>query len=502
MTAGPTKLTLFGKSLEEYAEGELDRALREVYGDPNSTVAQFNSNTELTLTDLFCGAGGSTSGAIQVPGIRAVMAINHWDKAVWNHWHNHQQTDHDCADISKAEPRRYPRTDILWGSPECTNHSIAGRGRLSQDETATKSRATMWDLLRFTEFHKYRAIIFENVPDVMRWELLPAWLMAWDNLGYVVQWVFVNSMHAQGTGEPAPQSRNRAYAVITRKGDRRPDVEKWTRPWAHCPNCDRTVQCVQHWKPGKSWGTYGKQYEWRCPRWAKCHQTLQPATLPAAAAIDWSLPATRIGDRTRPLSPKTMARIEEGLSRYFGPMLVPAGGTWNDTAYSVADVMRTRTTRENEGLLIPVEGREGKIAHPTTEPMRTQTGRRETGLLIPYYGRSPAGTTDQPHRTFTGTDRFAFVVPLRNHNNVKSVQHPFDTFAASGNHHGLAMPETPAVEDCAFRMLDPEEVLSGMAFPRTYELIGSKRDRVRLAGNAVCPPNARDLVAAVSEALS
>lgn len=35
------------------------------------------------------------------------------------------------------------------------------------------------------------------------------------------------------------------------------------------------------------------------------------------------------------------------------PMLIPAGGTWNDTAASTADPMRARTTRDTDGLLTP-----------------------------------------------------------------------------------------------------------------------------------------------------
>jgi DNA (cytosine-5)-methyltransferase 1 len=37
-------------------------------------------------------------------------------------------------------------------------------------------------------------------------------------------------------------------------------------------------------------------------------------------AIDWSLAGERIGDRARPLAPKTIARIEAGLRRYARPI--------------------------------------------------------------------------------------------------------------------------------------------------------------------------------------
>jgi DNA (cytosine-5)-methyltransferase 1 len=56
----------------------------------------------------------------------------------------------------------YPATDLLWASPECTNHSQA-RGIREADRVpdlfeqtlsaaaAERSRATMWDVVRFVE---------------------------------------------------------------------------------------------------------------------------------------------------------------------------------------------------------------------------------------------------------------------------------------------------------------------------------------------------------------
>lgn len=59
----------------------------------------------------------------------------------------------------------------------------------------------------------------------------------------------------------------------------------------------------------------------------------------------------------------------------------------------------------------------------------------------------------------------------------------------------------PDVEDCLFRMLEPHEISAGMAFPLGYIIKGNKREKVRQAGNAVCPPNARDLGYAIAESL-
>jgi DNA (cytosine-5)-methyltransferase 1 len=63
------------------------------------------------------------------------------------------------------------------------------------------------------------------------------------------------------------------------------------------------------------------------------------------------------------------------------------------------------------------------------------------------------------------------------------------------------------VDDCLFRMLEPHEVAAGMAFPDDYQWQPytvkaiTRRDLVKLAGNAVTPPAARDLMHAVVESL-
>ncbi|MFE2869782.1 DNA cytosine methyltransferase [Embleya sp. NPDC059259] len=452
----------------------------------------------LTMTDLFCGAGGSSTGALQVPGVSVRMAANHWTLAVETHNTNHPTTDHDCADISQVDPRRYPATDILWASPECTNHSIAKGNRRKPaqvslfddeaplpDEAATRSRATMWDVVRFAEHHRYRAIVVENVVDVRDWELFGAWRTALQALGYCVHQVFMNSMFAAALGPAAPQSRDRWYAVAHHKPSPCPDLDRWTRPSARCNSCDRDVRAVQAWKrhdrPG---GRYRAQYVWRCPT-ARCHVEVHPEVRPAADAIDWSLPAQRLADRARPLADKTMRRIRDGFAAYARPLLVPAGGTWNDSAYPVSEPARTRTTRETEGLAVPpymVELRGGGSNHrAVSAPLATVCANGNhhgvvtaPDLLMTYYGNGTAHPTTQPVPTVTTRDRAALI-------------------------EGGAVT---AVEDCRFRMLSPGEYAAAMAFPHTYVLLGTKRERVRMAGNAVTPPSARDLVAAVAHALT
>ncbi|MEA1798513.1 DNA cytosine methyltransferase [Rhodococcus qingshengii] len=510
----------------------------------------------ITMTDLFCGAGGSSTGAVQVPGVSVRMAANHWDLAIETHNTNHPTTDHACADLSQVDPRLFPRTDLLWASPECTNHSQAKGKKRNLDSTpdlfgdvlpdaaADRSRATMWDVPRFAEHHQYKAIITENVVDAAKWIMFPAWLQAMALLGYDHHIVYMNSMHAQAGGDPAPQSRDRMYVVFWLKGNRTPDLDKWTRPKAYCPSCDEVVTALQGWKKPTRWGRYRAQYVWRCPKVSCRNGIVEPGWLPASAAIDWTLKGERIGDRSKPLAAKTIARIEAGLAKFGGPFTAEvAGNTFERRpgvrTWSTDDVLRTLHTTPSKALLVPVEGRDGKEARSSTDPMRTMTTRNETAVafLSVMRGQSKNHPVDQPISTVSaGGIHHAFIVPMRNNNTPKAMSEPLDTFAANGLHHAMitrhnssrkgdgsemstaindtlrtltAVPtaslttwEQPKVDDCMFRMLEPHEIAAGMAFTPGYTILGNKREQVRQAGNAVCPPNARDLVSAVVESLS
>lgn len=431
----------------------------------------------LTVTDQFCGAGGSSIGAVAA-GAELKLALNHWSLAIETHNSNFPDAAHDCTDISACNPRRYPSTDILLTSPECTNHSLAkGKRKVTQrdlfgngpDPAEERSRATMWDVPRFAEYHKYNVIIVENVVDARNWITYDAWLHAMHLLGYEHQAVYFNSMFAH----PTPQSRDRMYVVFWRKGHRKPNLV--FSPPAYCHACERNVDAVQAWKNGKRWGKYNQQYVYACPT---CAGIVQPYYYCAASAIDWGLPIQRIGDRAVPLKEKTLQRIEAGLRKYAQPARQTMG-------VAVPPYLIDRIhTGDDKHMVWSVYG-----------PDRTQIGQNSKGLVVPPY-----------------------ILTLRGQNAPKSVTDPVDTVVASGNHHALLVPYyksgnagaitdpvptvttverhalvvhepgIPAVEDCGFRMLQPHEIKAAMAFPQEYIILGGKREQVKQLGNAVTPP--------------
>ena len=535
----------------------------------------------LTMSDFFCGAGGSSTGAIAVPGVEVRIAANHWAIAVGIHNANHPNTDHSTADLHLEDPRFFPRTDIAWFSPECTKWSQAsGRQRPAieeglfadpwADDIAVRSRLLMFDVLRFAEHHRYDAMIIENVIDIA---VSAKYALAWTewqrqlrNLGYRYRVVSLNAMHSQMLGLPAPQSRDRLYIVCWRNGAREPQIEQALRPQAWCPRCERLIESRQSWKNGRTVGRYRAQYVYVH---GDCGTIVEPGWLPAYTAIDWTVPGTPIGGRARHLADKTRARVAAGIARYWMEPFTAevAGHTFERVpgvrTRAVGDPFGTFTTTNTRALLVPVEGREGKQAQPADVPARTQTARNETGLVVPSGGtwNEDATPASDPLRTVTTRDAFAvahlpFLAELRGGgSDARSVTEPAATFTAGGNHHALLMrnntggaemttpvseymrtiataahqsliqhdgPRPPrprpseeaiaaaerVVDDCLFRMLMPIEAAAGMAFPSDYKWRTdegrklSDRHLVKLAGNAVCPPSARDLVATVAQALS
>jgi DNA (cytosine-5)-methyltransferase 1 len=433
------------------------------------------SGSDVTVTDLFCGAGGSSQGA-RKGGALVKMAVNHWRLAVETHQTNFPMTDHDCADVSQCDPRRYPRTNILIASPECTNHtSSKGVSRSKQnpslfgdapDPSAERSRATMWDVPRFVE--------------ARAWVMWDAWLHAMRLLGYDHRCVYFNSMFAY----PTPQSRDRMYVVFWKSGNTAPQLD--ITPRAYCPRCAGDVNAVQSWKPGRTSGRYRKQYVYCCPR---CALVIEPYYFAAANAIDWSLPTPRIGDRRRPLREKTLARIQAGLERFVQGRYQPSAaalfdaetpvwvrsalacapippftyseGGWDNMYRRVDETLPAQTSSRSHCLTLPFvmqaahSGEDASRFRLSDAALPTQhTGNAMGVVTIPlicetghggaeHAGRlKPADAPTSAQHTLGGSALVTapFMAYLRTHSTPHAVSEPVQTVVAGATHHVLVHP--------------------------------------------------------------
>ncbi|PSK96055.1 DNA (cytosine-5)-methyltransferase 1 [Murinocardiopsis flavida] len=418
----------------------------------------------LTLLDEFCGLGGSTAGAVAVPGVRAAFAANHNPQALESHQANHPETEHWCGDVQKVNVAdTFPRADLFWSSPACPDWTDAKGVKRTFDTAnqlalwkeepsaeemrAMRSRALMEEVVIYLRaMHRKGAPVLagvvENVVQCRRWAEWDRWVREIRALGYAVRAIALNSMHARGRRSPrCPQSRDRLYVAYWRTAlGRAPDWDKWLRPRAHCPACDATVDALQVFKkPGADMGRYRQQYLYRCPRAACRHQAVEPAVLPAAAAIDWSVPGTRIGDRPRTkkapdgLTPKTLARIRAGLERYARPITLEAAGHTFERRPGVRTrpvdrPVTTQTTTATKALaapplLVPAGGTWRTEAIPVDAPMPARTTRESDGIAVPpFIAELRGGACD-----------------------ARPVTEALGTVTASGNHHGLVHTEAAVI---------------------------------------------------------
>lgn len=492
---------------------------------------------KLQAADLFCGAGGTTTGAERA-GMRVVLAVNHWRTAILSHQHNHPHTRHICARIEHIDARNdstLPKVDVILASPECTYHSNARGGRPIKDQ----HRQQPFALLDWLDAQRPSDLVVENVREFRDWgpcinvgtaakpnwrpdpkrkgETFKAWVQAIESLGYQVDW---NLLNAADFGAPTKRIRLFVHAV-------RADILK----------------------------RRGGTIVWPAP-------THAGAWRPAWEVIDWSIPCPSIFGRKRPLAPKTLARIEAGLRKFVGPFVTqyhngPDGSQRN---YDLSQPVPTLDTQNRYGLVMPfaltlrrnMDGRAlaepvstitagaehhgvvvpylfdvnhgedaktGTRCYSTANPLGTLTSKQGVGVAVPFTVMlSQSGSNGQrvnglidPMGTITtakGGERAICIPWLTKYYGTGSVQptgEPVDTVTTK-DRFGLAMAslgETMRelrVVDIGFRMLAVEELLRAQGFPEGYMLFGAKHERIRQVGNAVCPPVAEALCRTIQEA--
>lgn len=435
--------------------------------------------TTLRVADLFCGAGGATTGvhrAAQSLGVSLdTLAVNHWPVAVETHAANYPDAKHLCMSVESVDPRQVVPSGhlhLLIAGVECTHHSNARGGRPMNDQ----SRASAWNVLRWCELLRVDSVLVENVPEFLTWgpltaqmrpvssrkgETFRAWVAALESLGYRVEW---RTLNAADYGDAT--TRKRLFVQAHRTGP-----VAWPEP-THARRAGQGL--LRHTQP------------WRAAR----------------EVIDWSLPSASIFGRSKPLSPNTLRRIDAGLRRFGGaPFML--GQQSGAVARSVNDPTPTIATSGAVALAEPFviafdqTGTPSANIRSLNDPLSTITTKTRRAVIEPFVVSLRGTSGDQLARS------------------ARSIDEPLATVSAAGTHHGLIEPFTmpycsnggrlarpvshpvgtittrdrfalviPEGMDVRFRMLQPHELAAAMGFPSGYHFAGTKRDIVRQIGNA------------------
>lgn len=430
--------------------------------------------------DLFCGAGGSSTGLIRAMQQRSLtlelLAVNHWPVAVATHTKNHPWARHLCADLSSIDPSKVipgGKLDLLIASPECTHHSVARGGKPCSDQ----SRASAWHVLHWAERLRVENIMIENVREFEGWgplddsglpdkarkgETFKAFVNALKSLGYAVEW---RALNAADYGDAT--CRRRLFVQASRSGN-----ITWPEPT-------------------------------HAGRWR-----------PAREVIDWDLKGESIFTRKRPLKKRTLERIEAGLKKFGGEAFIAVlrgtseshRGAWSK---SLDDPLGTISAggvhaAVCEPFMVSYhagKNRTEKRLHSVENPLPTQSTENRYALCEPFVIGQQSGAVarsiGEPLPTISTAGAISLCQPFLTKyygcgEGARPVTEPLDTITAKDR---FALCE-PIGMDIRFRMLQPHELASAMGFDG-YEFTGTKTDQVRQIGNAVSVRTAQALCGSI-----
>ena len=474
---------------------------------------------ELNTVDLFCGAGGASTG-LELALSRLKMrhkglAINHWAVAVDTMKRNHPDIDTKQMGIEEAVPADLVpsgEVDLLWASPSCTHHSRAKGGKPRSNQL----RAQPELVLTWLDQLFVRRIIIENVPEFVEWGPLTkdgrpieklkgscfrAWVAAIEARNYAVEWRVVN---CADYGDAT--TRRRFFLKAVRRGCGR---IRWPEP-THAENPQPDL--------------FGHELKpWRGIR--EC--------------LDLEDTGKSIFNRSKPLAENTLRRISVGLRKFCGidfqmdmlgaggpdesrirptdkPMVTKhAGGNRvaivrpflvklrnNQTSESVDHPISTvSTSGAHHALCTPlVLGQQGGAeCRPITEPCPTIATSGAIRVITPLVlGRDACAKcrpATKPMPTLTCGGAMRVITPLildmsrpggHDSGHTRPASRPIQTLTTCDNVQGVfPVLEDGRVIDIRIRMLKPSELAAAHSFPKDYVLTGNRGEQVKQIGNSV-----------------
>lgn len=450
------------------------------------------------VIDLFCGAGGTSTGILKAikerMGKKArLTAVNHWPTAVNTHTLNHPEVKHICETVENLHPLdlvKSGRLDLLAASCECRFHSNARGGGVCNEQ----SRSQPWQLVRWATDIGIENILMENVWEFTKWgplltkntridgkthkkghpdprrkgEHFRALVNAFVNLGYNVDF---RRQIACDFGDPTSRPR---LMLMARKGG-----IVWPEP-SHGP-CRATP--------------YRTAWE----------------------IIDWSLPGISIFERhlygLPPLRPNTIRRIIAGLRKFGGAAAEPFIAILNGTsdghieasALSLGTPLPSIVASGNHFMLCEPflsayhNGPSGERRnHSLREPLPTQDTSNRFALVEPIIVQTDqtggngicARPLNRPLPSIVTKQNMLLIEPLilkyYKTGRCKSTNAPLDSVTTKPRFMLIQCGRRTEVQlDIRTRMLQPHELARAHSFPIDYQFTGNKEEQTKQIGNSV-----------------
>lgn len=366
----------------------------------------------LLYIDLFCGAGGTSTGVntARLHGNKCaevIACVNHDAKAIASHASNHPDALHFTEDIRTLElsplvvhvekcRRENPQALIsLWASLECTNFSKAKGGQPRDADSRTLAE----HLFRYIEAIDPDYIQIENVEEFMSWGALDEngkpiskdrgssylkWVGSVRKYGYNYEYRILNA-----ADYGAYTSRKRFFGIFAKK------------------NLPIVFPEQTHCKTGND-GLFGTMPKWK----------------PVSEVLDFEDEGKSIFLRNKPLSEKTLKRIYAGLikfvaggqkafmvkynsmnqrGKYIPPSLddpCPTVATQGRLALASVSFLSKQFSGAPDSKNIPVDGPAGAI-----------TTIDHHAFITAYYSPGINTSCEVPSPTITTQDRIALVQP-------------------------------------------------------------------------------------------
>ena len=368
----------------------------------------------LLYIDLFCGAGGTSTG-VEMATLhgekcaKVIACVNHDANAIASHLANHPEAKHFTEDIRTLElsplvqiaeeaRRQHPGAKmVLWASLECTNFSRAKGGQPRDADSRTLAE----HLFRYIEALQPDYIQIENVEEFMCWGELDEngkpvskhkgssylqWVKHVQEFGYTYDWRLLN---AADFG--AYTSRRRFFGQFARTG------------------LATAFPMQTDSKNGDEDGMFKMYRKWR----------------PVREVLDLQDEGESIFAKKKPLCEKTLERIYAGLVKFV------AGGKERCDAWLLKyNSMNQEGHHNAPGIdepapTVAVQNRLGIVkcqflskqfsGHPMSKnqsidrPAGTITAVDHHAFVTAYYGNGFNKPVDEPAPTIPTKDRIALV---------------------------------------------------------------------------------------------